>query len=80
MKRRKLPLGDKNTIGAKITELRKEQLMTQKVLMAKMQTNGIDINYSSLSKLEGQTRPVSSEELRVLAKIFNTTPNDLMEF
>ena len=56
MRERVAPLGDKNIVGATVTRLRLEQGITQKALMAKMQTFGADISYSSLSKLEGQTR------------------------
>lgn len=48
--------------------LRLEQGITQKALMAKMQTFGADISYSSLSKLEGQTRSVSDKEIYALAR------------
>ena len=53
MRDRVAPLGDKNIVGATVTRLRLEQGITQKALMAKMQTFGADISYSSLSKLEG---------------------------
>ena len=66
MRERVAPLGDKNIVGA--TRLRLEQGITQKALMAKMQTFGADISYSSLSKLEGQTRSVSDKEVYALAR------------
>ena len=68
MRERVAPLGDKNIVGATVTRLRLEQGITQKALMAKMQTFGADISYSSLSKLEGQTRSVSDKEVYVLAR------------
>lgn len=70
MKARVKELGDKNLIGKKVAEFRKSNLMTQKVLMAKMQVLGVDINYTSLSKLEGQTRIATDKELLALSKIF----------
>ena len=68
MRERVAPLGDKNIVGATVTRLRLEQGITQKALMAKMQTFGADISYSSLSKLEGQTRSVSDREVYALAR------------
>lgn len=68
MRERVAPLGDKNIVGATVTRLRLEQGITQKALMAKMQTFGADISYSSLSKLEGQTRSVSDKEVYALAR------------
>lgn len=86
MRERVAPLGDKNIVGATVTRLRLEQGITQKALMAKMQTFGADISYSSLSKLEGQTRSVSDKEVYALARSLevnsvytrsgqNSTPN-----
>lgn len=51
MKPRKQELGNKNIIGNKITKLRLKKHKT-KELLAKLQTNGIDMPSSSLSKLE----------------------------
>ncbi len=78
MKPRKQALGDKNIVGAKVTELRKKNNLKQKDLLAKLQTHGIDINPSSLSKLEGQTRPVTDIEVKTLAMIFSVTSDELL--
>ena len=75
MKSRRLPLGDKNIIGAQVTEVRKKRRMTHKELMAQMQVRGVNIPYSSLSKLEGQTRAVNDKELIVLCDIFGVDMN-----
>ncbi len=79
MKPRRQELGNKNIIGNKITQLRLENKIKQKELLAKLQTKGIDINPSSLSKLEGQTRPVSDIELKILAEIFDISADDLLK-
>lgn len=78
MKPRSIKLGDKNLIGAKITVLRKEKGIKQKELLAMLQTRGIDINPSSLSKLEGQTRPVTDIELKALSELFNVSADELL--
>ncbi len=57
-------------IGRTVTRLRKELGMSQKDLAANMQLLGIDMNYSSLSKLEGQTRIATDKEMLALATIF----------
>lgn len=80
MKQRENAIGDKNLIGVKITALRRQHRMTQKELMSQMQIYGVDINYTSLSKLEGQTRIATDKELSALARIFGVTPNDLLDF
>lgn len=79
MKPRKQELGHKNIIGYKITQLRKEKNIKQKELLARLQTNGIDISPSALSKLEGQVRPVTDYELKVLADIFSISADELLK-
>ena len=67
MKTRKLALGDRNMIGARVTEARVRMGMKQIDLLAKLQVSGIDISIPALSLLEGQKRPVSDFELCALA-------------
>ena len=67
MKTRKLPLGNQNMIGKRVTEARQRIGMKQTDLLAKLQTSGIDISVPALSLLEGQKRPVSDFELCALA-------------
>ena len=69
MKPRKAEYGDKNICGANIERIRKELGMKQTTLVSKMQLMGVDINPSSLSKLEGQTRTATDIELKVIASI-----------
>ncbi|MBE6927368.1 MAG: helix-turn-helix transcriptional regulator [Ruminococcaceae bacterium] len=78
MKPRKANYGTKNISGARIEQLRKQLGMKQITLVAKMQLMGVDINPSSLSKLEGQTRVASDIELQAIAKIFGTTIDALV--
>ena len=79
IKPRKYQLGTKNIIGHKVTELREKHKMKQKELLAKMQTYGVDINPSSLSKLEGQTRPVTDIEVKAIAEIFSVSSDMLLD-
>ena len=78
VKIRKLQLGDRNLIGARVTEARKKQGMKQVELMAKLQTLGVDISIPALSLLEGQKRPVSDIELNALAEILNVSVDWLL--
>ena len=77
MRERVAPLGDTNIVGATVTRLRLEPGIPQKALMAKMQTIGADISYSSLSKLEGQTRSFFDKELYTLARSLEVEINAL---
>ena len=73
MKPRKLALGDRNLIGARVTAARKAQDMKQVELLAKLQLAGVDMSVPALSLLEGQKRPVSDIELNALADILNVS-------
>ena len=77
MKQRMSELGDKNIIGAKVTKIRKLNKMSQKELAINMQLRECDINFSSLSKLEGQTRAATDKEIKAIAETFNITIDDL---
>lgn len=78
MKPRKAEYGNKNICGANVERIRKEQGMTQTTLVAKMQLAGVDINPSSLSKLEGQIRVASDIELKAIAKILDVSMEELV--
>lgn len=78
MKTRKLELGNKNMVGARVTLARQKIGLKQNALLAKMQTLGIDISVSSLSQLEGQKRPVSDFELVALSKILGVSIHCLL--
>lgn len=78
MKPRKLALGNRNLIGARVTQARNMQGMKQVELLAKLQLAGIDISVPALSLLEGQKRPVSDIELTALADALNVSVNWLL--
>ena len=52
--------------------------MKQTALIAKMQLAGVDINPSSLSKLEGQIRIATDIELKVIAEILGVSMEELV--
>ncbi len=78
MKNRTEPLGDKNIIGKKVISLRKEKGMKQKEFLALLQTKGMNISATSLSRLEGQHRLVADYEVLVIADIFNISADELL--
>ena len=65
-------------VGARVTEARVRRGMKLKDLLAKLQTEGVDISYPALSLLEGQKRPVSDFELDALAKVRNVAVDWLL--
>ena len=78
VKTRKLPRGDRNIVGARVTEARLALGMQQNELLAKLQTAGIEISTPALSLLEGQKRPVSDIELNALADILKVSVDWLL--
>ena len=79
MKPRKAEYGDKNICGANIERIRKAQGMKQATLVRQMQLMGVDINPSSLSKLEGQTRSITDVELKAIATILKVSIDELLK-
>ena len=75
---RKQALGTPNLVGARVEMARKSQGMKQKELLAQLQVNGVDMNASGLSKLEGQIRYVTDYELSALANILNVSVDWLL--
>lgn len=78
LKPRKAEYGTKNICGANVERIRKQQGMKQTTLISQMQLRGVDINPSSLSKLEGQIRIASDIELKVISEILGTTMEELV--
>ena len=78
MKPRKLELGSRNIVGARVTEARKKMGMKQVELLAKLQLAGVEISVPALSLLEGQRRPVSDIELAALADILHVSTEWLL--
>ena len=73
MRIRKQEPGSKNIIGCRIEKKRKEMGMKQKELLARLQVEGMDINASGLSKLEGQIRGVFDYEIVIIAKVLGVS-------
>jgi len=78
MKSRKLALGDRNIVGARVTEARLAQGMKQIELLTKLQLAGVDMSVPALSLLEGQKRMVSDIELNALADALKVSVNWLL--
>lgn len=71
-------LGNRNIVGARVTEARKRLGMKQNELLAKLQLSGVDLSTPALSLLEGQKRPVSDIELNALAAILHVSADWLL--
>jgi len=78
MKPRQSPPGHKNIIGKKVVAIRKARNIKQKDFLAKLQTLGMDISPTSLSRLEGQYRLVQDYEVVILAQALDITVEELL--
>jgi len=81
MFKNKSKTGKNNICGEKIYTLRKSHLpkMSQRILAEKMQLNGIDVDKNAIQRIESGERFVTDIELKVLAKIFNTSTDELLQ-
>jgi transcriptional regulator with XRE-family HTH domain len=79
VKPRRAEYGEKNICGANIERIRKSLGMKQTTLISRMQLMGVDINPSSLSKLEGQTRSATDIELKAIAEILGVPLEELLK-
>ena len=77
MKIRKQTYGNKNLVGKKIEQLRKEKGIKQKDFIAQIQVMGCAMNPTSYSKLEGQIRSATDKEIYVIAKILDVSIEEL---
>ena len=74
---RKNEYGDCNIIGIRVEKLRKEKGIKQKDFIAKLQLEGLDMNPTSYSKLEGQIRIATDKEVLAIAKVLEIKTDDL---
>ena len=73
-----MELGNKNIVGARVTEARQMRGLKQVELLARLQTRGIDISVPALSLLEGQKRPVTDIELAALSEVLGISVDWLL--
>ena len=78
LKTRKLELGTKNLVGARVTQARLARGMKQIELLAQLQLSGVDLCVPALSLLEGQKRPVTDKELCALADALHVSVDWLL--
>ena len=78
MRLRKQPLGGLNLIGSRVRFARQKLGMRQKELLAQLQIQGVDLNASGISKIEGQIRLVTDIELLAFSRILNVSVDWLL--
>lgn len=71
--------GKKNLCGTKIKEARRKLGLSQQELAARLQTEGINIERDSVSRIEIGTRFVADYEIKVLCKILGVSADHLLD-
>lgn len=70
--------GNKNIIGKKLYEIRKEKSMSQSDLAAKMQTMNVNIDQQMISKIEKNQRQVTDYEFACFCVCLNVSADELL--
>ncbi len=80
MFKNKSKTGKNNLCGEKISQLRKQKMpkMSQRMLAEQLQIRGIDVDKNAIQRMESGERFVTDIELKVLAEIFQTTSDELI--
>ena len=71
--------GSNNICGKKISLLRKELNISQRLLADKLQLAGIDIDKNAVQRIESGKRFVTDIELKSIAKVFDITVDELLK-
>lgn len=77
MKKCKKPDGNKNWVGKRVAELRRERGISQNTLAIKLQGFGIDVDKNAIQLLEHGHRCVRDMELYIIAKVLNVPLGEL---
>ena len=70
-----------NICGRNIRQLRKaiNPVMSQRALADRLQLAGMDLDKNAIQRIEAGQRFVTDIELSALAKVFNTTTDELLK-
>ena len=69
----------KNIIGNKLRQLRTDAGLTQKALAEKLQLEGLECSDLTILRIEKGTRLVLDVEVKIIAKFFNISTDDLLK-
>lgn len=68
----------RNLAGPKIREIRERKKLTQKLIIEELKKQGVDINASTLSKMENMRRSISDFELVAIARVLKVSVVELI--
>lgn len=70
--------GKKNICGERVKAARKKLKLSQEMLAAKLQVEGVTIERDSISRIEIGTRFVADYEILILSEILGVSPSYLL--
>lgn len=70
--------GKKNICGERVKAARKKLKLSQEMLAAKLQVEGVTIERDSVSRIEIGTRFVADYEILILSEILGVSPSYLL--
>ena len=73
MPKPKSPSNEKNLIGQRLIELRKQHSLSQRDLAHKLQLAGYDMDKNVITRIETNKRYVTDLELKAIAEIFQVS-------
>lgn len=79
MPKPKLLSNEKNLIGQRLIELRKQHNLSQRDLAHKLQLAGYDMDKNVITRIETNKRYVTDIELKAFAEIFQVSYNYLID-
>lgn len=71
--------GLNNICGKKISKLRKDMKISQRILADKLQLSGLDVDKNAIQRIECGKRFVTDIELVAFSKIFDITVDELLK-
>ena len=71
--------GSNNICGKKITELRKDMKISQRILADKLQLSGLDVDKNAIQRIECGKRFVTDIELLAFSRVFAVTVDELLQ-
>ena len=71
--------GLNNICGKKISELRKNMKISQRILADKLQLSGLDVDKNAIQRIECGKRFVTDIELVAISKIFDVSIDELLK-
>lgn len=79
MPKPKSPSNEKNLIGQRLIELRKQHSLSQRDLAHKLQLAGYDMDKNVITRIETNKRYVTDIELKAFSEVFHVSYNCLID-